>query len=212
MHHITTTGPPLHTRAHRLPANKLSQTKEFRKMKEMGTMCCSDSPWASLLHMAQKLTGGWRPCWDYCHLNDITTADQYPVPYIQDFIANLGGAKFFFKIDLVQGYHQIPVHPDNIPKTAIITQLGFFKFLCMPFGLKNTAQAFQCLMDMVGRDLDFVFIYLDDRHPSHESYPTRTPYSGSGREWGVMWRHGPLNLRTIILPTRISTLKLHHGP
>ena len=32
----------------------------------------------------------------------------------------------------------------------------------MPFGLKNAAQAFQRLMDVVGQGLDFVFIYLDD--------------------------------------------------
>ena len=29
-------------------------------------------------------------------------------------------------------------------------------------GLKNAAQAFQCLMDSVCTDLDFVFVYLDD--------------------------------------------------
>lgn len=31
----------------------------------------------------------------------------------------------------------------------------------MPFGLKNGVQAFQNLMDTVGRGLDFLFIYLD---------------------------------------------------
>ena len=32
----------------------------------------------------------------------------------------------------------------------------------MPFGLKNSAQAFQRLMDGVLRGLPFVFVYLDD--------------------------------------------------
>jgi len=54
------------------------------------------------------------------------------------------------------------VHADDIPKTAVITPFGFFEFLRMPFGLKNAAQAFQRLMDTVGRGLDFIFIYLDD--------------------------------------------------
>ena len=32
----------------------------------------------------------------------------------------------------------------------------------MPFGLKNSAQAFQRLMDSLFRDLPFTFVYLDD--------------------------------------------------
>ena len=32
----------------------------------------------------------------------------------------------------------------------------------MPFGLKNAAQAFQSLVDMVCANLDFVFVYLDN--------------------------------------------------
>jgi len=54
------------------------------------------------------------------------------------------------------------MHEHDRPKTAVITPFGLFEFLRMPFGLKNAAQSFQCLMDVVGRDLDFIFIYLDD--------------------------------------------------
>ena len=63
--------------------------------------------------------------------------------------------------------------PDDIPKTAVITPFGLFEFLRMPFGLKNSAQAFQRLMDSVFRDLPFTFIYLDDiliASPDSESH------------------------------------------
>ena len=54
------------------------------------------------------------------------------------------------------------MHTDDIGKTAIITPFVSFKFLRMPFGLRNAGQTFQRFIDDVMHNLGFVFCYIDD--------------------------------------------------
>lgn len=163
-HHIDTSGPPVYARARPLPPDRYVKVKEeFRKMQEMGICRPSKSPWASPLHVVPKPNGDIRPCGDYRRLNAITKPDRYPVPRLQDFTYVLANKKVFSRLDINRAYHFIPIHPDDIEKTAIITPFGLFEFTRMSFGLRNAAQTFQRFMNttvLVG--LDFLFSYIDD--------------------------------------------------
>lgn len=163
LHIDTGQSSPLRSPARRLSPGKLAAAKAaFKEMEDLGIVRRSSSQWASPLHIAPKPGGGWRPCGDFRRLNGRIKTDCYPVPHIQDFASQLSGKTIFSKIDLIKGYHQIPVRAMDIPKTAVITPFGLFEFLRTPFGLANAAQAFQRLMDTVLQGLQCVFIYLDD--------------------------------------------------
>ena len=163
VHPIETRGQPIRSKARPLPPQKLAAAKaNFAELAAAGIVRRSSGPWSSPLHVVTKKNGSFRMCGDYRRLNSVTEPDRYAVPLIADLTARLHGRKVFGKIDLVKGYHQIPMAENDIAKTAVTTPFGTFEFLRMPFGLKNAGQTFQRMMDEIFGELDFVFVYMDD--------------------------------------------------
>ena len=105
-----------------------------------------------------------RLCIDYRQLNRVTIKNRYPLPRIDDLFDQLRGARVYFKIDLLTGYHQLKVRETDIPKTAFRTRYGHFEFRVMPFGLTNALSAFMDLMHRIFQpSLDpFVVVFVDD--------------------------------------------------
>ena len=162
-HYIPTTGRPVQSRARRLEPEKLAKAKEeLEKLCKLGVARRAKSEWASPLLVVAKPDGSSRVCGDYRRLNNQTIDDKYPVRALRDFNSDLHGKKIFSKIDLLKGYHQIPVAEEDVCKTGVITPFGLYVFPRTPFGLKNAGQDFQRLMDEILGDLPRVFVYIDD--------------------------------------------------
>ncbi|GJS75092.1 putative reverse transcriptase domain-containing protein [Tanacetum coccineum] len=97
-------------------------------------------------------------------LNKLTVKNRYPLSRIDDLFDQLQGARYFSKIDLRSGYHQLRVHENDIPKTTFQTRYVHFEFTVMPFGLTNAPTVFMDLMNRVCKPyLDkFVIVFIDD--------------------------------------------------
>ena len=100
-------------------------------------------------------------------LNQITIKHAYPLPGIDEIFTSLHNAFCFVALDLLMGYHQIPVREEDRPKTALITHKGLYVFNVMPFRLCNAPATFQRLMDGIFRDQigNDLAAYLDDLLP-----------------------------------------------
>ena len=103
-------------------------------------------------------------CIDYRDLNKISVKNKYPLLGIDELIENLKGSKFFTKLDLKSGYHQIPIDSTDVWKMNFKTKEGLFEWLVMPFGLTNALATFMRYMDDLIRPFigKSVIVYLDD--------------------------------------------------
>ncbi|GCA63320.1 hypothetical protein KIPB_009248, partial [Kipferlia bialata] len=76
----------------------------------------------------------------------------------------MSGMKYYASLDLVQGYHQVPMTERAKEYTSFITPDGQFQWTRMPFGTRNSPSHFQCCMQIVLADYLYkcCIVFVDD--------------------------------------------------
>jgi hypothetical protein len=150
---------------YRMSSDELDELKkQLKKLLEQGFVQLSASPWGSPVLLVEKKDGTKRMCIDYRTLNSLTIKNKYPLPRIEDLLDRQKKAKFFSKMDLRSGYHQMKIREQDIPKTAFTTPYALYEFMVVSFGLTNAPTYFMNLLNKVFMvELDqFVLDFIDD--------------------------------------------------
>jgi hypothetical protein len=144
---------------------KLTELKiQLQELLDKEYIRPSVSPWGAPVLFVKKKDKTLRLCIDYRQLNKMTIKNKYPLPRINDLFDQVGGEKYFSKLDLRSGYHQVRIKDEDISKTTFRMRYGHYEFVVIPFGLTNAPTTFMCLMNNIfSQYLDkFVLVFIDD--------------------------------------------------
>jgi hypothetical protein len=132
-------------------------------MLQQGIIRLSSLVFSSSVPLIKKHDGTWCFCVEYHTLNSHTVHDMFPIPIINELLDELHGARFFSKLDLHSGYHQVIMDTDDVAKTMFHMHHGHIEFLVMSFGLMNAPATFEALMNNVLSDFNrnFILVFFD---------------------------------------------------
>lgn len=133
-------------------------------MVENGIIERAISQYCNSLRIVKKDDGTVRICLDARFINKVIEHDHEAPPLINELLQKFHGAQWFSKMDLTQGYWQIPLEKSSRQYTAFLFGSKLYQFRRIPFGLKTAGSGFIRALGMaLGNEFDeYTSCYIDD--------------------------------------------------
>lgn len=119
------------------PEKEAEVDRQVQDLSQRGMIVPGSGAWSSPVALVRKKDGAWRFCVDYHQLNEITEADAFPLPQIDNSLDALSGSKYFSTPDLASGYWQVPLVENAPEKAVFVTRGDLWKWKVPPFELTS---------------------------------------------------------------------------
>ena len=106
------------------------------------------TPWISPIVVVPKKENKIRLCVDMRVANTAIERERFPVPTTQEIKYKFNGSKYFIKLYMNKGYHQLELDEESRKITVSMTHKGLFRYKRLFFGINTAAEIFQRLFNL----------------------------------------------------------------
>ena len=124
---------------------------ELKRMESLSVISQVEepTPWCSGMVAIPKRNGAIWIFVDLRPLNQSVCQEVYPLPKVDDLMAQMTNDKVFSKLDANSGFWQIPLSQESRLLTTFLTPMGRYCFNKLPFGITSTPELFQRCMNLL---------------------------------------------------------------
>ncbi|XP_062576025.1 uncharacterized protein K02A2.6-like [Saccostrea cucullata] len=143
--------------------DKLKVELDRMESAQIITKVTEPTEWVNSLVVTTKpASGKLRVCLDPMELNKAIMRPHYPMRTLDDILPQVSGAKYFSKLDASSGYWTVGLSRESSLLTTFNTPFGRYRYLRLPFGLKNSQDIFQQKIDQCFEGMSGVAAIVDD--------------------------------------------------
>ena len=165
--HIDAKVKPVAQPHRRIPFNlrdRVKQKIEELEQKDVIEEVTGPTPWVSPIVCVPKPKNpeAIRMCVDMRAVNKAIERERHITPTMNELLAEVSGAKWFSKLDLNDGYHQLELDDESRNITVFSTHLGLRRYKRLSFGINSASEIFQNAVSQAISGISGVINLSDD--------------------------------------------------